>query len=320
MVGIIAATCAFGLVGASYQGLMSLIGQEKLMAGRMSTLWNIVASVPVLLAAWSAGWVAEHLNSFQLFLLVAGLCLILGFIGLWKPKAVFGHAYDKPQAQHSTFFQDVRRLATHWAIYPVVMIHTLWNFSPASNTPLQFYLTNQLHLPDSAYANFTAIFVGSFIPMYFLYGYLCKRIALKHLLLWGTVIAVPQLIPLMFVHSALTTQLMAIPIGMMGGVATAAYYDLAMRSCPPGLQGTLMMIITGVAALSVRGGDVLGTTIFQFGGDKGFLYCVGATTLVYALLLVVLIFVPKHLTSTRDGEQNPEGDKLLLEEVRVSAS
>ena len=45
----------------------------------------------------------------------------------------------------------------------------------------------------------------------------------------------------------------------MGGIAAAAYYDLAMRSCPPGLQGTLMMMVDGVNQLSYRGGDVLGS-------------------------------------------------------------
>jgi len=57
------------------------------------------------------------------------------------------------------------------------------------------------------------------------------------LLLWGTVVAVPQMVPLLFIHSIAGAFIAAVPIGLMGGVGTAAYLDLIIRSCPRGLQG-----------------------------------------------------------------------------------
>jgi len=66
-------------------------------------------------------------------------------------------------------------LARHRAIYPAVLIMFFWNFSPGSATPLQLYLTNQLHASDAAFANFNAIFVVSFLPAFFLYGYLLQE-------------------------------------------------------------------------------------------------------------------------------------------------
>jgi hypothetical protein len=137
----------------------------------------------------------------------------------------------------------------------------LFQFSPGSNTPLQFYLTDVLHASDAVYGYYLAIFYASVIPVYFLYGYLCKKVSLKSLLWWGTVITVPQMIPLALVHSANLARLMAVPIGLMGGIAASADYDLAMRSCPPGLQGTLMMMVDGAYELFYRGGDLLGSWI-----------------------------------------------------------
>ena len=55
---------------------------------------------------------------------------------------------------------------------------------------------------------------------------------LKTLLFWGTVVAVPQMVPLLFIHSVTGALIAAAPIGLMGGVATAAYLDLIIRSCP----------------------------------------------------------------------------------------
>ena len=94
----------------------------------------------------------------------------------------------------------------------------------------------------------------------------------------------------------------------MGGMATAAYYDLAMRSCPPGLQGTLMLMVDGVYYLCQRGGDLLGSKIFDSAPNPktGFLYCVISITAVYALILPALKLAPSYLTATADGERNKE--------------
>ncbi len=307
--GILSAILAFRLVASAYQALIALVGEEKLMSGRLSTVWNVVLSLPAVAAAWGSGYVTEHLTAHQIFLLMAALCLSLGFIGLWKPKAVYKGTYENPRAQGTTLRGDIVRLIKHRAIYPAVLICFLWNFAPGMNTPLQFYLTNELHCSDAIYANFQAIFFFSFIPTFLLYGYLCKRYPLKKLLLWGTIVAVPQVIPLAFVHSSRGAELLAIPIGLMGGIANAAYIDLAMRSCPPGLQGSLMMMVDGVFALSSRGGDILGTWIYSAGKPYGFLYCVIATTTVYMAILPCIQLIPKHIISTADGEENLEVNK-----------
>ena len=55
----------------------------------------------------------------------------------------------------------------------------------------------------------------------------------------------PQLVPLLFIHSVTGALIAAAPIGLMGGVATAAYLDLMIRSCPRGLQGTMLMLSAG---------------------------------------------------------------------------
>ena len=288
---------------AAYQGLMALVGQEKLMSGRLAVVWNVVASIPVIAGAFASGYISDHLHPKSTFLLVAGFTVCIGLLGLWKPRSVFSHAYDKPQAIRAGFAADVRRLASHRAVYPAVLIWFLWSFAPGANTPLQFYLTNHLHASDAVYSYFIGIFAAAFIPTFLLYGFLCKRVALGKLLWWGTVVAVPQMIPLALIHTANLALALAVPIGLMGGVATAAYYDLAMRSCPPGLQGTLMMLVDGVLILSTRGGDLLGSRIYSSSPSHGFLYCVIATTAVYALILPLILLVPRQLIATADGER-----------------
>ncbi|WP_306850132.1 MFS transporter [Cupriavidus necator] len=316
VIGMLLAMVSSRFVAAAFQGLIALVGQEKRMSGRLSALLNVVGSIPVVAGAFASGYISDHLAAREAFLLVAMAALLVAGLGLWKPVSVFDHIYEKPSARGADFLGNVRRLVGHKAVYPAVLICFLWNFAPGAATPLQFYLANELHASDSVYSFYNGIFAAAFIPTFLLYGFLCKKVALNKLLWWGTVIAVPQMIPLAFIQSADLALALAAPIGLMGGVATAAYFDLAMRSCPPGLQGTLMMLVDGVLALSARAGDLLGSAIYSSSPAHGFTYCVIATTVVYALILPLIALTPKALIATRDGEPNPEVEAAGLDDVR----
>jgi MFS family permease len=195
---------------------------------------------------------------------------------------------------------DVRRLVRHRPIYPALLIWLLWNFAPGSATPLQYHLQNSLHATDAQWGQWNAIFAASFIPTFIAYGFLCRRFPLKTLLLWGTVAAVPQMIPLLFIHTITGALIAAVPIGLMGGVATGAYMDLIIRSCPRGLQGTTLMMSSSLYFVVSRFGDVLGTSLYDHFG--GFTVCVIAITIVYALILPTLLLVPERLIATADGQ------------------
>jgi MFS family permease len=243
-----------------------------------------------------------------MFLLVMVLVGTLSIFGFWRPGLVFNHAYDNPQAKGADFLGDVKRLLKHRAIYPVILINLLWNFMPGAFTPMQFFLTNQLHASDAVYADFSGLYNLFYIPPILLYGFLCTKFPPRKLLVWSVLIGVPQFIPMAFIHSGRQALLMAVLIGLMGGMANAGCIDIAIRACPPGLQGTMMMIIAATFALSSRGGDVVGSWIYALNPKYGFDYCVLAITISYALILPVIPFLPKELTAAADGELGPAGD------------
>jgi predicted MFS family arabinose efflux permease len=217
----------------------------------------------------------------------------------WKPRSVFDNVHTE-QGTDAHPLKDLRRLVRHWPIYPALLIWLLWNFAPGAVTPLQYYLQNTLHAEDAQWGQWNAIFAASFIPTFMVFGLLCRKFPLKTLLWWGTVVAVPQVVPLLFIHSVTGALIAAVPIGLMGGVATAAYLDLIIRSCPRGLQGTMLMMSGGLYWIASRFGDVLGTNLYDYYG--GFAACVIAITVVYALILPTLLLVPKRLIATADGQ------------------
>jgi hypothetical protein len=52
-----------------------------------------------------------------------------------------------------------------------VLINLLWNFTPGSFTPMQFFLTNHLHASDAIYADCLGLYNLLFIPPTLLYGF-----------------------------------------------------------------------------------------------------------------------------------------------------
>ena len=82
-----------------------------------------------------------------------------------------------------------------------------------------------------------------------------------------------------------------------------------------GLQGTLMMLIASAQMFALRASDVLGSWIYGLSRDNGFLYCVIAMTAVYALILPLILLVPKELVATADGEPKPVVEAEVIAEI-----
>ena len=303
---VVVLTASFLFVSSAQNGLTSVIGQQHAMTGQVSAVWNVFLSIPTVGALLIGGKLSGLLEEKDpdqalriLFLVGAAIMTVIALYALWKPAEVFDNIrVENGTGRHP--MEDLRRLVGHWPVYPAMLIWLLWNFAPGSTTPLQYHLQNTLHATDAQWGEWNAIFAASFIPTYIVYGLLCRKFPLKTLLLWGTFLAIPQMVPLLFINTVTQALIAAIPIGLMGGLATGAYLDLIIRSCPRGLQGTTLMMSWSLYYVVSRFGDVLGTHLYDRYG--GFTVCVIAITIVYALILPVLLLVPKHLIATADGQ------------------
>jgi len=286
-------------LASAQQGLTSVLGQERLMSGRLSSVWQTAAALPLLLLDLLGGYLSDHLAPSLVFLLSAAIALAITLFTLWRPRYVFDDPAEAAPIAHSEIHKDVARLFRAPGIIPIVVLLLIWNFTPGVGTPIQFYLTDTLHGNATQFGLFNSIFNGFFIPTFLLYGFLCTRVNFRRLIWVCTFVAVPQILPLLLVHNASTALAAAVPMGLMGGLATAAYFDLLIRACPPGLHGTAMMLGSSAWVLSGQLGNLAGAHLYNF---AGFAPCAWATAGVYACLIPTLLFVPKHLTATRDGQ------------------
>jgi len=303
--GLLAVTATSLIAASAATGIFSAMGQEHVMAGQASAVVNVASMVPTVAGTLLGGLLSEALEGVgaagaarALFLTGAGLMAAVALFGGFAPERLFTH---RASASRSSPMADAVRLLRHWPVYPPFLILLLWNFAPALGTVMQYHLSNALHATDSQVGAFFAVYWASNIPPVLLYGYMCQRVRLSRLLFWATIVAIPQMLPLLLVHTPPGALIAAVPVGLVGGFAYAAYIDLAIRSCPRGLQATMMMlVVTSTFFVAGRFGDLWGTDLYEHAG--GFATAVVATTLVYALILPILFLAPRRLTATCDGE------------------
>ncbi len=305
LIGAMAATLIFRALAPAIVALQATVGQGLRMTGRISVLQHVVGSVVGAALVYLAGKLNHYFSPQTIFLIVAGFALLLLVVGLKSPQTVDA-AEDAATPQKRSFGQDLGRLLRHRAVWPAVLIYLMWEFAPASGTPMLNYLTGTLHLTDTEYTLYRSIVRLSLIPGFLLYGVLCRRVNPRKLLFWSVAFGVPQMIPLIFVNSPMTAYLAAGWFGLVGGMASAAIYDVLLRSCPRGFEGFAMeLAVTGVA-LSDQLGNVWGAHLYQNGG---FVLTNLVTTAVYALILPLLLLIPRSITERRDAE---EDDSLAL--------
>ncbi|HEY2659816.1 MAG TPA: hypothetical protein VGI79_08855 [Caulobacteraceae bacterium] len=303
--GLFLATVTFQMAGSAANGLISTLGQRLAMAGQMSSLLNVAYALPGLVAYGLGGILSQQLESRNavvaaqiLFLIAASLMGAIALFGAFGPRDVFQVGHDAPPT--ASFGGDIIRILKHWPIYPAMTIQLLWQFAPGIGTVLQYHLTNTLHASDAQWGAWNAIFQAAFIPVYLAYGFLCQRVKLSILLWIGFALGTVQMVPMLFVHSAAGALIAAAPLGILGGIGQGALFDLTIRSAPKGLQGTTLMMFWAMFYISTRFGDLFGTWLYDHHG--GFIPPFIATIVSTGLTLPVLLFVPKRLVNSTDGE------------------
>jgi MFS family permease len=303
LVAVFLLTSAYLFIDSARSGLSSTLARQFQMSGQVSALWGGLTALPTVAALVIGGRLSDALEHrlaadalSSLFLLAAAAFAALALYAAWKPRRVFA-AIDASGQPRARIVDELRRFVAHRPIYPALGIWLLFKFAPGSSTPLQYYLQDTLHAADHVWGEWNAIFYAARIPVYVLYAVVCRHLPLKTLLWVGTLVTIPQFVPLLFVDSVQTAMLLAAPIGAMGAIANAAYLDLIIRACPAGLQGTMLMLAGALYYVADRFGDVIGIALYARGG---FPACVALIVLAYALILPVLRRIPNDLVAYAD--------------------
>lgn len=295
---LLLATVMFQLLSTATEALMTSVAQRQLMTGRLSSLSYVAAAAPGILAGQAGGWLTTNVAPGGVFLIAAAWTAWIALQAFWRPRAVFASEPEQLVAGEGGW-SAVRRLIGHRPLWPAAAILLLWDFAPGWYVPLYFYLTKERGLSEQVFGSTQAISAGCIAAAAAVYGLLCRRIALKRLL-WGSLVLGILSGPLyILIRTAPQAIAISVAVGLLLGITNAGFRDLLMRACPRGLEGTGRMLGASASALAVTGGDIFGAWLYQRGG---FGLCLVITTATTALILPLLLALPRALTATRDGE------------------
>jgi predicted MFS family arabinose efflux permease len=266
LAGVVLLTALYRMLASAQTGMIASMARRERTTGAFSALSTSLITLSAVAAPLLGRWLTDQIGALSVYPITAlGSLLIFG-MSLRGARFVFQH--PKP-------------------------------------SPLFFHLTETIGLSAEAYGQFLSAFNLALFAVMALYGPLCRRMEFSRILKWGTLIAIPQMLLLLVIHSPLQAMLCAMLMGAMAGTAGAAYFDLLIRSCPPGLEGTAMMLGSAVNFLVIRGADVVGTWLYQRGCFTG---CALSTVAVCACIIPALSLLPRSTLQPATGEAVPESE------------
>lgn len=295
----LASGVAGSMLGSAVSGLKISVAQRRLMTGRLVALGGVVSIVPGILSNLGGGWLTHHASTQFVFRICGALYVLATLMAFWRPRIVFDGEPERHPASAESHLDAIRRMARHRTLWPALLILLLWVFAPGWGTPLFYYLTNTVKITPEQYGvvNSAGIVVSALVSV--LYGFLCRRIPLRKLLWWGTILGTIGGPVYLLIHSFAQAVAISVLVGLLLGVTNASFTDLLMRSYPVGLEGTGDAIVGSLASLVSVGSNILGSWLYEKGG---FGLALGVTTGVSALILPALLLVPRAVSATCDGE------------------
>ena len=304
LAGVVLVTALYRMLASAQMGMIASMASRDRTTGAFSALSTSLITLSAVAAPLLGGWLTHQLGALSVYPVTALGSLVIFGMSLRGARFVFQH--PKPSAEgRAGEWSGNKRLAGYRPLWPALLISALWQFAPGFQTPLFFHLTETLGLSAEAYGQFLSAFNLTLCAVMALYGPLCRRMEFSRILKWGTLIAIPQMLLLLVIHSPMQAMICAMLMGAMAGTAGAAYFDLLIRSCPPGLEGTAMMLGSAVNLLVIRGADVVGTWLYQRGCFTG---CALSTVAVCACIIPALSLLPRSTFQPATGESVPEGD------------
>ncbi len=301
--GIVAAMAAYQLLHSSWTALLTVVGQREKATGRLSALRETVETIVRILSVLAGGWIVGHWEPRTIFLLAAALTLPVFLQSFWAPKPVFPDREAAPQEHElENLRQFFRRVAPQGRkLWPVAAVLILYNFSPGWYTPLLYYLTDVVHLSSETFGLCRGVQQGGVLVATLIYSRLCGRIPLRDLLWFSISVNVAVGFLYLIVAGPPGALAVSAAIGFISGFATVAVFDLLMRSCPTGMEGSALAAGHSVFGIAGSLGDLLGATIYSHGG---FALCIAIDAAATALILPLLSRLPREVLLSTD-QQTP---------------
>ncbi|HMD74303.1 MAG TPA: MFS transporter [Steroidobacteraceae bacterium] len=294
------AAIVYQIIAVALSSMVTRVGQLQAMTGGLSALAEGMETVVMAVAVVAGGYLADHSSPRVFFLAAAAFSTAVFLQSIWNPSRQLVEEPIAAGRPANSFWRPAKDLIHHRAIWPTAAILLLYDFSPGWGTPFFYYLTDKVGLSAEVFGYTRAFHYASVAVATLIYGSLCQRYPLSRLLRWAVVLSIFPGFLFLFISGALQAVVVSAIVGLVVGFANVALFDLLMRSCPKGLEGSATMLGLSAFAFAGSAGDLLGAWIYQAHG--GFVVCLSLDAAATSLILPLLATIPRALIATRDGE------------------
>ncbi len=279
-------------------GLVVEAGQHYHATGRFASLRSLSGNISSMVAGPIAGFLAT-----RSLMLTAGVGATLPII---LAVGAFFVLRERPVAtQNRDVARNVgkqyRSLIHSRTLWAATGAYFLFYFAPGFHTPLYYYQTNTLKLPQQFIGNLGAIGSGMGLLGAFSYALLCRRLTLRTLLTVCVSLSVMGTLCYHFYDTHSHIVVIEGIVGLTFTLAELSLLDLAARATPRGSESVGYALMLSIRNLSLNLSDVVGSRLFEHFHltFKNLIWLNAGST---ALLLLIIPFLPRVMMRSRDGE------------------
>jgi hypothetical protein len=279
-------------------GYMVEIAQATAGSGRLTAIRQLVSQACFIFIGPIAGFLASIAFGWT-----AAACG--GVMFLLVPATIFFLHEKRIRINSRELVDNAARQLTNIAsaktMWAAAGLMALFYIAPGFGTALFYRQQNQLHMNTQAQGFLQLIAGVTGVVAAMGYGYACRRLNLRTLLLWCMSLGAVANLGYLFYSSVGQAQFIEGLNGFGYTLAELALMDLAVRATPAGSEGLGFSLMMSVRNLALFGTDWFGSKLLErFHVPFDALVIANAATTLITVPLVLLL--PRILVSKKDAE------------------
>jgi predicted MFS family arabinose efflux permease len=274
------------------------VAQTTSGSGRLTSVRQITYWITMMSAGPLGGYLATL--AFGVTIGVSG-----GFMFLLAPVTIFFLHERRKRIDSHVLLENARQqlinIGTAGTMWATSGLMALFYIAPGLVTAMFYRQQDVMHLSTEAIGDLQFINGACGIVAAVWYGYICKRVNLRNLLLSGLTLATLANLFYIFYSTYARARVIDGLNGFAYALAECTLMDLAIRSTPKGSEGMGFSLMLSVRNFALFGTDILGSWLmdkyhFQFNS----LVISNSATTAIAVPLVLLL--PLYLVGKKDAE------------------